>query len=85
MIRVKATGISQFSYEVLVKGYVDYSEYKQILDNLEETKRQIKALGKEYGYEKEQTANESTSRQAMEISHWRLSISARSSPEASTY
>ena len=53
MIRVKATGISQFSYEVLVEGYVDYSEYKQILDNLEETKRQIKALGKEYGYEKE--------------------------------
>lgn len=53
MIMVEANGTSQFSYEILVEGYMDYSEYKQILDNLEEIKRQIKALGKEYGYEKE--------------------------------
>lgn len=53
MIRVEATGISQFSYEILVIGDVDYNEYKQVLDNLEEIKRQIKVLGKEYGYEKE--------------------------------
>ena len=53
MIRVEATGYSQFSYEVFVKGFVDHSEYRQILDNLEKVKRQIKVLGKEYGYEKE--------------------------------
>ena len=53
MIRVEATGDSQFSYGILVKGYIDYSEYEQILDNMEKAKKIIKELGEELGYEKE--------------------------------
>lgn len=53
MIKVEATGNSQFSYGVFVKGFVDYSEYRQILDNLEEIKRLIKIMGNVLGYEKE--------------------------------
>lgn len=50
MIKAEATG-DKFSYEVMIRGYVDYSEYAQILENIEEIKKQIKAFGKECGYE----------------------------------
>lgn len=53
MIRVEATGNGQFSYGVFVKGFVDYSEYRQILDNLEEIKSLIKVIGNVLGYEKD--------------------------------
>lgn len=52
MIKAEATG-DKFSYGVMIRGYVDYSEYAQILENIEEIKKKIKAFGKEQGYEKE--------------------------------
>ena len=41
MIKAEATG-DKFSYGVVIRGYVDYGEYEQILENIEEIKSKSK-------------------------------------------
>ena len=59
MIKAEASGNGRSSYRVMISGFVDDCEYKQILENIEEITREIKAFGKEYGYEKEENNDSS--------------------------
>lgn len=55
MIKTEASGNGNYCYGVIIDGFVDYSEYEQILMNLKKIEMEIKAFGEKCGYEKEKT------------------------------
>lgn len=53
MVRAEVSGGGQFTYKVEIIGFMCRLEYDRILENIESIKREIKAIGKEYGYVEE--------------------------------
>lgn len=45
MIKTEASGNGNYCYGVIIDGFIDYSEYEQILMNLKKIEMEIKAFG----------------------------------------
>ena len=53
MVQAQVRGDEKFTYAIQIGGFMDKQEYKRFLENLEEVKKEVIAVGKTYGYEEE--------------------------------